>query len=234
MKKEYDINEVIRLRDEEKLQWKQIEEQIGVSSETLRKTYKRTKEGLSAKEANPNNVVNQKLRGLKRKYSAILERGGQCQKCGYHQNLSALEFHHRNPEEKEFQIDLRAFANTSIEKLKIELDKCDLLCSNCHAEHHHPEYDINNIENLLKEIESNRIDFTKEKNPKHICPICGTPFKSSGGKIYCSEECRWKAKGYPSIEEVNEQYSILKNWEKVAQHFGLTRSIIRGIRERNS
>lgn len=230
--KEYDINEVIRLRDQEKLQWKQIEEIIGVSSETLRKTYKRTKEGLSAREANPNNVVNQKLRGLKRKYSAILERGGQCQKCGYHQNLSALEFHHRNPEEKEFQIDLRAFANTSIEKLKIELDKCDLLCSNCHAEHHHPEYDINNIENLLKEIESNRIDFTKEKRIS-ICPYCKREFKYVKGKIYCSKECRENNKHYPSIEEVNEQYKILGNWEKVAQHFGLTRKIIQGIRKRN-
>lgn len=230
----YDINEVIRLREKEKLQWKQIEEIIGVSSETLRKAYKRKVEGLSATEANPNNIVNQKLRGLKRKYSAILEYGGKCQKCGYHQNLSALEFHHRNPEEKEFQLDIRTFANTSLEKLKKELDKCDLLCSNCHAEHHHPEYDINNIENLLKEIESERVDFTKEKSPKYICPVCGTPFKAATGKIYCSEECRWKAKGYPSIEEVNEQYEILRNWEKVAQHFGLTRKIIQGIRKRNS
>ena len=53
------------------------------------------------------------------------------------------------------------------------------------------------------------------------------------GKIYCSEECRWKAKGYPSIEEVNEQYALLKSWEKVAQYFGLTRKIIKGIRNRN-
>ena len=78
--KQYDINEVIRLRDEEKLQWNQIEEIIGVSGETLRKAYKRTKEGLSSTEANPNNIVNQKIRGLKRKYSAILEHGGKCQK----------------------------------------------------------------------------------------------------------------------------------------------------------
>lgn len=31
------------------------------------------------------------------------------------------------------------------------------------------------------------------------------------GKTYCSEECRWKSKGYPSIEEVNEQYELLGN-----------------------
>lgn len=54
MGKEYDINEVIRLRDEEKLKWKEIEEIIGVSLETLRKTYKRTKKDKTSHEANPN------------------------------------------------------------------------------------------------------------------------------------------------------------------------------------
>ena len=54
MEKEYDIIEVIRLRDEEKLKWKEIEEIIGVSLETLRKAYKRTKEGKTSHEANPN------------------------------------------------------------------------------------------------------------------------------------------------------------------------------------
>jgi predicted DNA-binding protein (UPF0251 family) len=52
--KEYDINEVIRLRDEEKLKWKEIEEIIGVSLETLRKAYKRIKEGKTSHEINPN------------------------------------------------------------------------------------------------------------------------------------------------------------------------------------
>lgn len=36
-------------------------------------------------------------------------------------------------------------------------------------------------------------------------------FPKMKGKTYCSEECRWKSKGYPSIEEVNEQYELLGN-----------------------
>ena len=51
---------------------------------------------------NRNNYENQKLRGLKRKYEAILAKGGKCEKCGYDVNIAALEFHHLNPEEKEF------------------------------------------------------------------------------------------------------------------------------------
>ena len=31
-----------------------------------------------------------------------MKRGGKCERCGYNANLSALEFHHKNPEEKEF------------------------------------------------------------------------------------------------------------------------------------
>lgn len=41
MKKEYDIEKVIELRDSQNLKWKEIEEIIGVSAETLRKSYKR-------------------------------------------------------------------------------------------------------------------------------------------------------------------------------------------------
>lgn len=58
--------------------------------------------------------------------------------------------------------------------------------------------------------------------------------RKSKGKIYCSKECRDADKHYPSLEEVNEQYEILKNWEKVAQHFGLTRRVIQGIRKKDS
>lgn len=182
---------------------------------------------------NPNNYENQKLRGLKRKYEYVMKRGGKCEHCGYNANLSALEFHHKNPEEKEFQIDVRAFSNHSLEKLEAELDKCELLCSNCHKEHHNPTLAMDNIPELIKDAEDKK-SFSNQEEYGSVCPVCGKRFPKMKGKIYCSEECRWKAKGYPSIEEVNEQYELLGNWEKVAQHFGLTRKVIQGIRKRNS
>jgi hypothetical protein len=59
--------------------------------------------------------------------------GGKCIKCGYNKCNSALEFHHTDPTQKD-----KDYSNykTSFNKLKIELDKCVLLCSNCHREHH--------------------------------------------------------------------------------------------------
>lgn len=182
---------------------------------------------------NPNSYENQKLRGLKRKYEYVLKRGGKCEICGYDKNLAVLEFHHRDPNNKEYQVDMRKFSNTNLDKLEEELEKCDLLCSNCHREQHHPDLCMENIPEIIKDAK-NKKSFSNNKETGQICPVCGKRFPKATGKIYCSSECRWKDKNYPSIEEVNEQYNILKSWEKVAQHFGLTRKIIQGIRKRNS
>jgi predicted Zn-ribbon and HTH transcriptional regulator len=59
--------------------------------------------------------------------------GGSCKKCGYNKYIGALQFHHRNPAEKD-SVNFNKWLN--FEVLKKELDKCDLLCANCHAEEH--------------------------------------------------------------------------------------------------
>lgn len=61
--------------------------------------------------------------------------GGKCQICGYNKCSRALTFHHINPKEKSFGISARGFTR-SWDKIKKELDKCILLCSNCHMEVH--------------------------------------------------------------------------------------------------
>lgn len=78
-------------------------------------------------------AVSKRRKELKQK--AIVLKGGSCQKCGYNKCVDALQFHHRNPSEKEFSISANRHV-ISWEKLKIELEKCDLLCANCHAEEH--------------------------------------------------------------------------------------------------
>lgn len=80
----------------------------------------------------------QSQKGFKVKLQLIKEFGGGCLKCGYKKNISALEFHHINPEEKLFNIDSRALSNYNIEVIRKELKKCILLCSNCHQETHYP------------------------------------------------------------------------------------------------
>lgn len=70
----------------------------------------------------------------KKKQKAVNYLGGVCKECGYHKCLAALEFHHLDPNEKD--LDPSRILNRSWEKIKLELDKCILLCSNCHKEIH--------------------------------------------------------------------------------------------------
>lgn len=64
-------------------------------------------------------------------------KGGKCEKCGYCNCVSALQFHHNNPEEKDFSISTQLnLSNFDIEIYYAEVDKCQLLCANCHAEEH--------------------------------------------------------------------------------------------------
>lgn len=58
--------------------------------------------------------------------------------CNYRRNYAALEFHHTDPMQKLFQLDMRSLANLQWTDILQEAGKCRLLCSNCHAEHHNP------------------------------------------------------------------------------------------------
>jgi hypothetical protein len=59
--------------------------------------------------------------------------GGKCAICGYDRCSGALQFHHLQPELKEFGIADKGLSR-GIDKAKIEVDKCILVCANCHAE----------------------------------------------------------------------------------------------------
>ena len=64
--------------------------------------------------------------------AAINYKGGECEHCGYNKYSGALEFHHKDPSKKD-PTGLRAF---NLERLFSEVDKCLLLCANCHREEH--------------------------------------------------------------------------------------------------
>ena len=73
-------------------------------------------------------------RWINRKIKAIEYKGGKCSSCGYSKYYGALEFHHINPDEKDY--DWNKLRLKSWDKIINELDKCVLLCSNCHKETH--------------------------------------------------------------------------------------------------
>lgn len=68
------------------------------------------------------------------KIQAIKILGNKCSICGYDRCIDALEFHHKNPKEKDFR--LGAGNTMSWKEYKREAEKCILVCSNCHKEIH--------------------------------------------------------------------------------------------------
>src|SRR5574343_68090 len=69
------------------------------------------------------------------KFKCVEYKGGKCVRCDYDRYIGALEFHHLDPEGKDFTIaHLRAYSFS--DKVKKELDKCILVCANCHREIH--------------------------------------------------------------------------------------------------
>ena len=87
----------------------------------------------------------QRHRAIKRKLELIKIFGNQCQKCGYNKNLSSLCFHHKIESEKNFTLTARNITNFGWQTILDEAEKCELLCSNCHNEHHNPDLDMNKI-----------------------------------------------------------------------------------------
>jgi len=87
------------------------------------------------KECNKENVI-KRQRTLKEK--CVEYCGGKCKICGYSKYVGALDFHHLDPSTKD--IAFSKFRATSWDKNKDilikELDKCILLCANCHREVH--------------------------------------------------------------------------------------------------
>lgn len=55
-----------------------------------------------------------------------------CQTCGFHNPL-ALCFHHRDPATKLFAIASGVGRRFSLTRLKLEVEKCDVVCLNCHS-----------------------------------------------------------------------------------------------------
>ncbi len=69
------------------------------------------------------------------KAKAVEYKGGKCEVCGYGKCLAAMDFHHVDPKMKD--PNWAGMKNRPLDKIKDELDKCMLVCRNCHAEIHY-------------------------------------------------------------------------------------------------
>lgn len=72
--------------------------------------------------------------GQQRRLRAVMELGGKCQVCSFDKYPCSLDLHHRDSKAK--APNFRSMRGWSWERILVELQKCVLLCKNCHAAHH--------------------------------------------------------------------------------------------------
>ena len=158
---------------------------------------------------------------LRTKLILIEYKGGKCGRCGYDKKIPrAYDFHHRNPDEKEFSVSKSTVHN--IERLKVEVDKCDLLCRNCHAEVHN---DPDRVEALL--LAHN--DWLKTRLEKKICCFCNQPFRPrKSDQKYCKVGCRNNAVGLrrPSRGELEIELKI-GNYSRIGRKYGVSSNAVK-------
>jgi hypothetical protein len=144
----------------------------------------------------------------RRKAQAIEYKGGACIWCGYNKSHAALCFHHRDSKEKDFTISSSNW--TSIDVLKPELDKCDLLCMNCHNELHER---IHEAGWAKREAELGMPVVTRGRT----CRACGVKFEADGSKrCKACRRCRRLILG-----EVIEVMSTSANVDASADKLGV-------------
>lgn len=112
-------------------------EKFEINKTTLKTILNKKRKKLTDEERNAGTYRYVKTFRHKNKERAIEYKGGKCCLCGYNKSKWALDFHHTDSTKKDFTPSSNM--NIAWEKLKKELDKCILVCSNCHRELHEKE-----------------------------------------------------------------------------------------------
>jgi hypothetical protein len=176
-----------------------------------------------------------KIRRFRLKQEAVKLKGGKCKQCGWTGNIAAFQFHHRDPSKKEFGISNGY--TTNWEKYWLEVEKCDLLCANCHMIIHSENSDETFLQDVEKytgrDLISSDILWKNQTHTPTIysrdCPVCKNKFNTSRKTKYlCSNKCSGNFKRKcvrPSKEEfmkLMDEMSITN----IAKKYGVSNGAI--------
>ena len=150
--------------------------------------------------------------------------GGKCLLCGFDKFQEALEFHHVNPSEKEF--NLTSSKMVALEKQIKEAKKCVLLCSNCHKGVHANFYEI--PLDWKKSFDEERANELLEnlKRKQSFCRKCGKEISYNAS--YCVDCLAFLQRRVerPSREELKELVRT-QSLLQVGKMFGVSDNAIR-------
>lgn len=155
------------------------------------------------------------------KEKLVIYKGGACSICGYNKPIwNVYDFHHRDPSKKDFSISGKSW---SFDRLKQEVDKCDLLCRNCHSEVHWK---------LQQEVRQERMKINRicEKLEDIECEVCQKIFHPDSKLTkFCSGVCAKFARRKvvrPSIEQLKEDIDNL-TWVAIGKKYGVSDNAIK-------
>lgn len=176
---------------------------------------------------NSQNVINFVKR---RKSNLIKVFHSKCCICGFDSFQEALEFHHVDPNTKEFGIGSEAITK-ALDKQLIEMKKCILVCSNCHRGIHAgvikipDNYESFYDEDIAQQLR-NELDQVKHKKI-HFCQRCGKQIASS--KANFCVDCGYlmqRKSDRPSREELKDLIRTIP-FTQIASKFEVSDNAIR-------
>ena len=162
---------------------------------------------------------------IRTKHRLIEAMGGKCVCCGYSRCADTLDFHHKNPIEKEKSLGgLRATVRSWM-KIIEEVKKCVLVCANCHREIH---AGIRNIPESAAGFDA-RYELYKKFNTIYEmdnCPVCGKQKPSH--LLTCSLDCGRRKSWSVEWEKIDlERLLGEKSINQIANDLGISRLAVR-------
>ena len=152
----------------------------------------------------------------RKKIHAVNAFGGQCQICGYKKCIDALEFHHIDESTKKAKPS-HVIMRWSWERAKEELDKCMLVCANCHREIHAKEFDFELQNHVLPWIEME-------------CATCKEVFQTKKkSQKFCSTSCMGQHNRKvvrPTKTELKKLLNKKVSWREIGRQFGVSDSAV--------
>lgn len=169
-----------------------------------------------------------KVKRLRNKIASVKYKGAECfgckLKCENFDDISIFDFHHLDADEKDFALSSK-FDRLSWKKLKIELDKCVLLCSNCHRKKHN-NYSLKEkaVFNYDGKVDIWLFGRQPKQHTKRFCQSCNKDLKNNQ-KTFCSHECSRKIER-PSKSEL-EQKTQTMSWCAIGREYGVSDNAVR-------
>ena len=104
----------------------------------MRAWYARTKAERHVREAPRIKRNRERRRGELAAWYAELKSKLACVQCG-ESHPACIQFHHRDPTTKEITLADAVRRGFSRARMLCEIEKCEVLCANCHIKHHAKE-----------------------------------------------------------------------------------------------